>query len=153
MPGIWHSPRVWASGLAWQPCQAVPPRSSHKHTGPAAGERCQPRIWPCRAKQLSVVPPALFARSSGTSPVPAPCLLPPAKCESPTWCSGDAELSSWAPGGSLCLLLALSTPAERLMEGLAGLVRTGLDPSCPSHHGEVTWQLLLSPLCEVELLS
>lgn len=94
--------------------------------GRRGGERCQGRIWPRRAKQLSVVLPALFVSSSRTSPVPAPRLLPPAKCESPTWSSRDAQLSSWSSGRSLCLLLSLSSPTERLMEvlGLAGLVRT-----------------------------
>lgn len=125
-PPGWHA----------SPAQPVPPSAAragslHKHTGAAGGEPCQGRIWPCRAKQLSVVPPALFERSSRTSPVPAPRLLPasfpqpnvshpPGPLEMPCSPAGPQA------GPSACSC-PLSSPAERLMEllGLAGLVGSG----------------------------
>lgn len=129
-PPGWHA----------SPAQPVPPDAAgagslHKHTEAAGAELCQGRIWPCRAKQLSAVPPALSARSSPTSPVPVshllPASFPPAKpCVTilsclVLWRRRGLQLQS--PGRSLCLLLSLSSPAGRLIEmlGLAGLLRAG----------------------------
>lgn len=160
---------VLVSGsLCWHasPAQPVPPSvdragSLHKHMEAAAAELCQGWIWPCRAKQLTVVPPALSVRSSPTLPVSASRLLPaffPSQTVRHHPVSPGPLEMPYSPAlvsrqVSLPALITLQSDNKAYWDaGACTLVEGWLHPSYLSCHGEITWQLLMSPKCVVELL-